>query len=340
MKAHGNVVDHEYEIERDGETVATSSRSGFCVRESYGVDVTAGEDAALILATSTVAIRPADDPGLDGRGSGLGLDDLSRTSSVRRSGGRPEGGGHGILVPCPSHPSCSQRRRCSDSWTSAAGSRLWPVPYFDGLLAGIPTRWSSRSPASRRCTTRSADGSRARRVPGVRHRDQRLAPAARRLRRRRRARHPRARGFEEVVLHLDTDGGTRRPPVAVVADRRPDGRIDELRVYFSSWPLTGRHANRPPPAPARPRAARAGRRGRRTCGRSRPATSTRSSRPSSRTAMPASQPAASCIHRGPDGLRAFYERLFSNGGGIPLETCALVDDGRACALEYNVVRPG
>ena len=29
--------------------------------------------------------------------------------------------------------------------------------------------------------------------------------------------------------------------------------------------------------------------------------------------------------------------MFSSGGGIPLEHCALVDDGRACALEYNVV---
>jgi hypothetical protein len=32
--------------------------------------------------------------------------------------------------------------------------------------------------------------------------------------------------------------------------------------------------------------------------------------------------------------------MFSNGGGIPLEHCSLVDDGRACALEYNVVRWG
>jgi uncharacterized protein YxjI len=29
MKAHGNVVDHEYEIERDGDTVATVSKNGF-----------------------------------------------------------------------------------------------------------------------------------------------------------------------------------------------------------------------------------------------------------------------------------------------------------------------
>jgi ketosteroid isomerase-like protein len=46
------------------------------------------------------------------------------------------------------------------------------------------------------------------------------------------------------------------------------------------------------------------------------------------------------VHRGRDGLRSFYERLFSNGGGIPLEHCAVIDDGRSCALEYNVVRWG
>jgi hypothetical protein len=43
------------------------------------------------------------------------------------------------------------------------------------------------------------------------------------------------------------------------------------------------------------------------------------------------------IHKGPEGLREFYELLFSNEGGIPLEHCALTDDKRACALEYNVV---
>ena len=46
------------------------------------------------------------------------------------------------------------------------------------------------------------------------------------------------------------------------------------------------------------------------------------------------------VHRGSDGLRAFYEQLFSNAGGIPLEHCGLVENGRACALEYNVVRWG
>jgi hypothetical protein len=54
------------------------------------------------------------------------------------------------------------------------------------------------------------------------------------------------RGCEEVVLHLDTDNGTVGVPIVVVADRRLDGRIDELRIYFSSRPLTGRRATRPP----------------------------------------------------------------------------------------------
>ena len=54
------------------------------------------------------------------------------------------------------------------------------------------------------------------------------------------------RGFEEVVLHLDGETGRVELPVAIVADRESDGRIDELRIYSSSWPLTGRHANRPP----------------------------------------------------------------------------------------------
>jgi hypothetical protein len=54
------------------------------------------------------------------------------------------------------------------------------------------------------------------------------------------------RGFGEVVLHLDGEIGRVDLPVAIVADKQADGRIDELRIYYSSWPLTGRHVNRPP----------------------------------------------------------------------------------------------
>jgi len=97
-------------------------------------------------------------------------------------------------------------------------------------------------------------------------------------------------GFAETVLHLDGEAGWVGLPVAVVSQRRPDGRIAELRMYYSSWPLTGHHGQD--------------------------------------------------AHRGPAELRAYYELVCSNDGGIPLEHCTLIDDGRACALEYNIVRWG
>ena len=144
------------------------------------------------------------------------------------------------------------------------------------------------------------------------------------------------RGFGEVVLHLDGETGRITLPVALVSDRARDGRIDELRMYFSSWPLTGRHANRPPLLQPDPkvresdvvweyqRALAAG--------------DAEAIVAVFEADGYAREPAGGeHVHRGHEGLRAFYERLFSNDGGIPLEHCAVIDDGRACALEYNVV---
>ena len=50
LKAHGNIVDHEYEIERDGDTVAEVSKKWFRVRDTYGIEMAQDEDVALILA--------------------------------------------------------------------------------------------------------------------------------------------------------------------------------------------------------------------------------------------------------------------------------------------------
>jgi uncharacterized protein YxjI len=50
LTAKGNVVDHEYEIERDGDTVAHVSKRWFRARETYGIEIAAGQDDALILA--------------------------------------------------------------------------------------------------------------------------------------------------------------------------------------------------------------------------------------------------------------------------------------------------
>jgi uncharacterized protein YxjI len=52
LSAKGNIVDHEYEIERDGHKVAEISRRWFRVRDTYGIEVAPGEDDALILATA------------------------------------------------------------------------------------------------------------------------------------------------------------------------------------------------------------------------------------------------------------------------------------------------
>ena len=53
------------------------------------------------------------------------------------------------------------------------------------------------------------------------------------------------RRVEEVVLHLDGDGKRIALPVAAASDHDDDG-ITEIRIYFSTLPLTGSPANRPP----------------------------------------------------------------------------------------------
>jgi len=146
--------------------------------------------------------------------------------------------------------------------------------------------------------------------------------------------HP--RGVEEAVLRLDGDHGRIGLPIALVSDHDEDERIVELRLYFSTWQLNGRHANRPPLLQPDPdlrapdvvaeyqRALAAG---------------------DAEAILAAFEPDASMrepagddhLHRGTNELRALYEGFFANGGGIDLEHCTVTDDGRACALEYNVV---
>ena len=54
LHTHGNIVDHEYTIERDGDKVAEVSKRWFRVRDTYGVEVFPGENDVLILAITTV----------------------------------------------------------------------------------------------------------------------------------------------------------------------------------------------------------------------------------------------------------------------------------------------
>jgi uncharacterized protein YxjI len=50
LEAQGDILDHEYQITRDGIPVANISKRWFRVRESYGVAVAPGQDDALVLA--------------------------------------------------------------------------------------------------------------------------------------------------------------------------------------------------------------------------------------------------------------------------------------------------
>ena len=68
----GNVVDHEYTIERDGDRVAEVSKRWFRVRDTYGVEIAPGENDVLILATPVIDTmahrgRPADSAGQRGQ---------------------------------------------------------------------------------------------------------------------------------------------------------------------------------------------------------------------------------------------------------------------------------
>ena len=52
MEAKGNIVDHEYKIERSGERVAEVSKRWFRIRDTYGIEIAPGQEDALILAVT------------------------------------------------------------------------------------------------------------------------------------------------------------------------------------------------------------------------------------------------------------------------------------------------
>jgi len=144
--------------------------------------------------------------------------------------------------------------------------------------------------------------------------------------------------IEEYLLHFGGESGHTEVPVAIVAEKT-GGRIDELRVYHTTLGLTGRHVNRQPLLQADPELSESDVVG--EYQRALAAGDVDAIVGTFEADGYAREPAGGrYVHRGTDGLREFYEHLFSNGGGIPLEHCAVVDNGRTCALEYNVRRWG
>ncbi|MCG6499961.1 LURP-one-related/scramblase family protein [Kitasatospora sp. A2-31] len=62
LSVEGNVVDHEYTIERDGYKIAEVSKKWFRIRDTYGVSIGEGADHTVVLA-ATVAIDSMAHPG-------------------------------------------------------------------------------------------------------------------------------------------------------------------------------------------------------------------------------------------------------------------------------------
>jgi hypothetical protein len=147
------------------------------------------------------------------------------------------------------------------------------------------------------------------------------------------------RTIEEVAVHFDGPSGRIGLPVAVVADREQDARLREIRMYFSTWPLTGSHAVRPPLLQLDPAVNGSDIVG--AYQRALAAGDVDAVVGTFEADAVVREPAGGThVHRGTDALRALYTFFFSNGGGIPLEHCASTDDGQACAIEYNVTRWG
>jgi hypothetical protein len=140
------------------------------------------------------------------------------------------------------------------------------------------------------------------------------------------------RGVEELVLHLD---GVALP-VAVASDHDARGQIVEQRMYFSRRPLTGALAVRPPLLQPDPEVELPD-----VAGEHQRALAAGDLDGVLATFAPDGElrEPAGAVHRGTDALRAFYAGCLA-GGGIALEHCAVTDDGRAVALEYNVAARG
>jgi hypothetical protein len=148
------------------------------------------------------------------------------------------------------------------------------------------------------------------------------------------------RAVEEVVLNLLADEGVRvELPVAVVADRNPDRTVKVVRVYHSTWPLTGEHRVRPPLLPADPNLHAEGAPGeyQRALAEGDLAGIVATFKPDGYAREPSG---AAYLHRGTEALYELYGHMFANAGGIGLEHCTLTDDGVRCAIEYNGVRWG
>ena len=63
MDVDGNVLGHEFKVTQGGREIAEISKKWFRIRDSYGVEIQAGQDDALLLAITVVIDQLTSDVG-------------------------------------------------------------------------------------------------------------------------------------------------------------------------------------------------------------------------------------------------------------------------------------
>jgi hypothetical protein len=146
-----------------------------------------------------------------------------------------------------------------------------------------------------------------------------------------------ARTVGEFGCSLEVGGRSLELPVAAVREARADGIA--LRIYHSTFPLTGAHLVRAPLLPASSNARAGGAVAEYfaalAAGDAERITATFAAGGYFREPS-----GASYTYRGHAALLALYRRFFSEGGGIQLEHCSITEDGIRTALEFTCIRWG
>jgi hypothetical protein len=149
----------------------------------------------------------------------------------------------------------------------------------------------------------------------------------------------RAGATEECIVTLVRAGSSAALPVALAGDTSTGDLLVSLRIYHSMWPVVGGHLLRRPILPVARDLALPDVIGRyHDClARGDLAGILEQFAPQGELREAGS---ATARHRGTEALRRFFSLLFSNGGGVALEQCAVRDAGSTCSLEYVITAWG
>ncbi len=138
---------------------------------------------------------------------------------------------------------------------------------------------------------------------------------------------------EECILNLVHRDRTVRLPVAIAAVISSD-MLAAVHVYHSMWPLMGAHATRSPILPGLASLVLPDVIERYEEGLTRGDVS-RLLEQFDADGVVREPTGEERVYRGMAELRQFFRKLLASGG-VFRERCSLTDDGRRCALEYNV----